>query len=226
MKNGHVFFEVLAVFAMILFLSGPAALATNDKESLSDPKAIPLPDLEKDPGFLFLMAENSEAAGDHEAVMKYLRQALALDPTSAYLNTHVGTLLARNRKIADALIIARTATLFDPENDAAYTLLGKIYTVTNDRARATDAYSRALELKPDDRDLYVFLGSLQASQDLLGDAEKTFLKMIKQFPEEREGYFYLGKVYVEDKQYQTKPSNCSIKFWTNGAKQLPKPTWN
>jgi len=201
MNNIKPFSKATLLMTVILLAFTAAASGAKNTDFVPDPSKIQQPDLEKDPGFFFLMAENAESAGDHEAVMNYLRKALALDPTSAYLSARVGTILARNRKIADALIMARLATLFDPVQDAAYSLLGKIYTVTNDRARATEAYGRALELKPDDRDLYVFLGSLQASQDLLADAEKTFLRMIKQFPEEREGYFYLGKVYVEDKKY-------------------------
>ena len=165
------------------------------------PKALELPNLERDPGMFFLLAEQAEAAGDTEAVLQYIRQALALDPTSAYLNTRIATILARSRKIADALIMARKATLFDPNYEEAYTLLGRIYTVTGDRLKAIEAYNRSLELKPEDRDLYVFIGSLQASQKLFPEAEKTFMKMINKFPEEKEGYFYLGKVYIEDKQY-------------------------
>ena len=80
--------------------------------------------------------------------------------------------------------------MLDPKYVEAYTLLGKIYTVTGDRTRAIEAYNRALELKPDERDLYVFIGSLQASQKLFPDAEKTFSKMIKQFPDEK------GRVFL------------------------------
>jgi len=186
-----------AVFCMI----ATPSLGSIENERGPDPKTIDIPDLERDPGFYYLMAEQSEALGDNEGVLAYYKKALALDPTSAYLNTRIGTLLARTRKISDALIMARAAALFDPDYDEAYTLLGRIYTVTGDRNRAVEAYTRALDLKPGDRELYVFLGSLQASQKLLAEAEKTFRKMIAQFPEEKEGYFYLGRVYVEDQQY-------------------------
>jgi tetratricopeptide (TPR) repeat protein len=160
-----------------------------------------MPRAEDDPGYYFLMAEQAQAEGDMERVYYYYRKALDLDPTSPYLNTRIGTLLAKNRRTSDALIMARMALLYNPDYDEAYTLLGKIYTVTGDRDRAIESYNAALDLKPDEKDLYIFIGSLQASQKLFGDAEKTLKKMIERFPEDREGYFYLGKVYVETEQY-------------------------
>ena len=190
---------------LILFILGFAAhsayCATPIFHERPSHKTVELPDLERDPGMFFLLAEQAEAQGDTEAVLLYIRKALALDPTSAYLNTKVATILARGRKIADALIMARNATLFDPNYEEAYTLLGRIYTVTGSRTKAIEAYNRSLELKPDDRDLYIFIGSLQASEKLFPEAEKTFEKMIAKFPEEKEGYFYLGKVYVEDNRF-------------------------
>ena len=171
------------------------------KERRSNSQTIEVPDLESDPGMYFLLAEQAEVQGDAEGVLLYIRKALALDPTSAYLNTRIATILARGRKIADALIMAHKATLFDPDYEEAYTLLGRIYTVTGARHKAIEAYNRSLELKPDDKELYIFIGSLQASEKLLSEAETTFKKMVDKFPEEKEGYFYLGKVYVEDGRF-------------------------
>jgi len=201
MKTLWRFRSMAIVSALVLCMIVAPSLGAIENGRGPDPKTIDIPDLEKDPGFYYLMAEQSEALGDAEGVLTYYKKALALDPTSAYLNTRIGTLLARTRKIADALVMAKAAALFDPDYDEAYTLLGRIYTVTGDRGRAVEAYTHALDLKPGDRELYVFLGSLQASQKLLAEAEKTFRKMIAQFPEEKEGYFYLGRVYVEDQQY-------------------------
>lgn len=156
---------------------------------------------EEDPGLYFLMAEEAEALGKEDAVLKYYLKALSLDPTSAYLCTRIGLLLARDRRLADALIMGRLAVIFDPDYAEAHSLQGKIFTVTGDRARAVEAYNRALELQPDEKDLYIFIGSLQASRRLFDDAEKTFKRMIERFSQDKEGYFYLGRIYVEKKEY-------------------------
>jgi len=193
-------FAFICVWMMVLYSDAPSPIYAF-RDRLSTPEMIRVPDLENDPGYFFLLAEDAEALGDQESAIKYLHKSLRLDPSSAYLHTRVGAVLARARKIAEALMMARMAIIFDPCFEPAYTLLGKIYTVTNDRQRASECYGKALELKPDDRDLYIFLGSLQASQDLFDDAEKTFQKMISQFPDEKEGVFYLAKVYVEAKKY-------------------------
>src|SRR5512136_1059684 len=133
------------LFLLILFIVGvtthSAYCATPIFKERHSHKAVELPALERDPGMFFLLAEQAEAQGDTEAVLVYIRKALALDPTSAYLNTKVATILARGRKIADALIMARNATLFDPNYEDAYTLLGRIYTVTGSRTKAIEAYN-------------------------------------------------------------------------------------
>jgi tetratricopeptide (TPR) repeat protein len=189
-----------AVFALSL-AAVPPLVAAPQKQLQPGSSKMDVPNLDRDPGLYFLYSEQAAAQGDPDEVIHYLRKALELDPTSAYLNTRVASMLFGARKVADALIMARNATLFDPQYEEAHSLLGKIYNIIGDRSRAIDAYSKALELKPDDTDLYVFIGSLQMAQKLHADAEKTFLKMIQQFPDEGEGYFYLGRVYIESKQY-------------------------
>lgn len=194
---------IVVLFLMIICASSfpRSAECVNKYDAQPKIKKLSMPNLDKDPGYLFLMAEESESRGDTNAVLEYFRKAIDLDPTSEYLNIRLATALARNRKIADALIVVRNATTLNPSSSEAFALLGKIYTVTGDSLRAIDSYSRALDLKPTDRDLYVFLGSLQASHKMLKESEKTFNKMIEQFPDEKDGYFYLGKVYIEDEQY-------------------------
>ena len=87
------------LFLLILFIVGLAThsayCATPIFKERPSHKAVELPDLERDPGMFFLLAEQAEAQGDTEAVLLYIRKALALDPTSAYLNTKVATILAR-----------------------------------------------------------------------------------------------------------------------------------
>jgi tetratricopeptide (TPR) repeat protein len=207
MKTNRCF---VAAFLLLAILLGPGldpCPAAQGKDLLphselrAASKLMEVPDLERDPGMFFLLAEQADAVGETDGVLFYIRKALELDPSSAYLNTRVASILARSRKIADAMTMAIKATLFDPEYEEAYTLLGRIYTVTGDRHKAIQTYNRALELRPDEKDLYIFIGSLQGSQKLYADAEKTFQKMIAKFPDEKEGYFYLGKVYIEDKRY-------------------------
>ena len=197
----RIFAQAIVIMCILIaccMMFPSSSLSVNTYDAAPKIKKLSMPNLEKDPGYLFLMAEESESRGDTNAVLEYFKKAIDLDPTSEYLNIRLATALARNRKIADALIVVRNATTLNPDSSEAFALLGKIYTVTGDSLRAIDAYSRALELKPGDRDLYVFLGSLQASHKLLKESEKTFNRMIEQFPDEKDGYFYLGKVYVEE----------------------------
>lgn len=201
MRTLRPFATILSVMALYAMAFPPLSECVNKYDAQPKIKKLNMPNLDKDPGYLFLMAEESESRGDTNAVLDYFKRAIDLDPTSEYLNIRLATALARNRKIADALIVVRNATTLNPDSSEAFALLGKIYTVTGDSLRAIDAYSKALDLKPGDRDLYVFLGSLQASHKMLKESEKTFNKMIEQFPDEKDGYFYLGKVYIEDEQY-------------------------
>ena len=109
----------------------------------------------QDPGLYFLLAEEAESQGDTKKVMDYFKKALSLDPSSAYLNTRIGQMRYRNRRLADTLIMAELATIFDPGYEDAFELLGKVNTVTGSRTRAIEDYSCALEIKPDQKPLHL-----------------------------------------------------------------------
>ena len=117
--------SVAAITVLVILVMVPAlsAHAETGKGKLPGPDSVDIPDLDKDPGLYFLMAEQAAARGDHQAVLRYYRKALSLDPTSAYLNTRIATLMARKRKMANALIMARMAALFDPKYEEAHSLL-------------------------------------------------------------------------------------------------------
>ncbi len=179
-----------------------ALSAQNGMENLFKlvPGAVDRPDMDRDPGLYFMLADQAAAEGDMETVLFYYRKALSLDPSSAYLHTRLADILARRRLVADAMILARMAALFDPKYEGAYAIQGRIFKTTGDLDRAIEAYYRALELDPDSKDLYIFLGFLQATEKKYDDAENTFKKMVEHFPDDSEGYFYLGKVYIETDQ--------------------------
>lgn len=221
MKSYSIYAILLAVL-LVVFAGGSGRSHQLAKLDALQGGPVDIPDIDQDPGLYFLLAEQAEAQGDAEAVVRYYRKTLSLDPTSAYLYVRVATLMARNRKVADALIMARIGTIFDAKYDEAYALLGKIYNLTGDRIRAIESYNKALELKPDEKELYVFVGSLQASQNRFADAEKTFKKMVQQFPEDKDAYFYLGKVYVETKQFDeaVKTFEKLLEIRKEGASQV------
>jgi hypothetical protein len=62
MKNIYRIVHVAVIITVALFLA-TAAFAAKGKDFKPDPKGIELPDLDKDPGFYFLLAEQAEAGG-------------------------------------------------------------------------------------------------------------------------------------------------------------------
>lgn len=216
MNRLYYLLGLIVAFVVLEPLTISPCLAAAGKQLPQPARNLDMPDLEHDPGLYFLMGELSEARGDLDAMLRYFRKALDLDPTSAYLNVRIATLLARKRQIAEAIVMARNATLFDPTCDEAFVLLARIYTVTGDLDLATEYYNRALDVKPDERELYVSMGRLQVSRKLFSEAEKTFRKMIEQFPLEKDGYIFLGKVYLEDKRFDE-----AIKIFEQLREKLP-----
>ncbi len=202
MKTRLKDFAVISVILIIVSAGIVSASALKKEPAKDEPAGNE--DLAKiqDPGLYFLLAEEAESQGDTKKVLDYFKKALALDPGSAYLNTRIGQMRYRNRRLADALIMAELAAIFDPNYEDAFELLGKVNTVTGSRTRAIEDYSRSLEIKPDQKNIYTLLGGLQLHEERLSDAEKTFQKMIEQFPDDRDVYFFLGKVYLENHKYQ------------------------
>ncbi len=110
--------RILALSVVVATLSLTTVsplIAAQHKEPVPGSGTVDVPNLDRDPGLYFLFSEQAEAQGDPDEVIRYLRKALHLDPTSAYLNIRVASMLARSRKLADALIMAQNATLFDPQ---------------------------------------------------------------------------------------------------------------
>lgn len=86
---------------------------------------------------------------------KLLEHALALEPMSGEVADSLGWLYVKLGRLDDAERLLVRADRLTPEDAEILEHLGDLYVKRADRARAVDAYKRALRNKPDDRARHV-----------------------------------------------------------------------
>ena len=84
-----------------------------------------------------------------------LEHALALKPMSGEVADSLGWLYVKLNRLDDAERLLVRADRLTPEDPEILEHLGDLYVKRSDRARAVDAYKRALRNKPDERARHV-----------------------------------------------------------------------
>jgi tetratricopeptide (TPR) repeat protein len=95
--------------------------------------------------------------GRYGEAVEAMRQAVALDPRSAYLRISLAELLLQAGEDQEALEAAKDALQQDPGLREAHLLLGGLYFRDRDYARAVEHFKRVVELDPDNENAYLHL---------------------------------------------------------------------
>lgn len=80
--------------------------------------------------------------------LEALHQALSRDPDSGFIHFQVGLVYLETNQIDEAATALKTAALKDPRKAEPHLELGKVYDLKGEKAKALEAYRRALRLDP------------------------------------------------------------------------------
>jgi hypothetical protein len=97
-----------------------------------------------------LLANLDFIEGDRTGARTHLRQALAVDPTLATVHRRLGYLAMAESRWRDAIRELEAELVLGVPPEDAYTRIGEAWEKLGDRARATRAYRRALDVHADD----------------------------------------------------------------------------
>ncbi len=132
--------------------------------------------------------------GRLDEALRWIDQAVALDPASAPIQLH-RALMLRKKGDADAARSAFEAVLErEPKNSDAHYFLGLMAYDRNDGAGAVDHFRQALLQSPDLADAHTRLGSLLDGAGQPNEARRHFQKAAMLLPEDAGAQFNLGEV--------------------------------
>jgi tetratricopeptide (TPR) repeat protein len=174
----------------------------------SRPAAPPVsPDADTDTGrvvrsrpgnayYHYTAAQLKRGRGDLTAAIDHLRQAIDLDPASAYLRLELALTLLQNRQPTAALETVEELLDEHPDHTNGLILYGRIHQGLKQIDEAKRAYIKVLARDPDQKNIYLVLGDLYLDQQELDAALAVFQRMIRRFPDSHLGHFFLGRVYA------------------------------
>ncbi len=138
---------------------------------------------------------------DYEAAITAWRNALALRPDRPHSLVHLGTLLTKAERAADAIPILRRAIELDATQALYHKALANALWPSHDLAAARQAYSRAITLEPDDIDTLLPLGQVEMGLGLFDSAASHFRAVLALDPTRTEaslGLLAIGKPVETD----------------------------
>jgi Flp pilus assembly protein TadD len=134
-----------------------------------------------------------------DIALEYLYTAAENNPNESTWQIEIGSTLALQGKLADALMHFQMATLMDPENWVPWRQMAA-FCVTHNYAVDPNGYEaarKALLLYPDSPSLLDLMGSVYMIMGELDQAEHFYTQAEQLAPNQAEVLYHLGQLYLE-----------------------------
>ncbi len=141
---------------------------------------------------LFERAYTQREAKNYEEAIRYLKEAIQLEPDLDAAHNNLGLLLSDLKRNDEAEAAFRKAIEINPTYDTAYYNLGNLLSDFNRNDEAEAAFRKAIELNPALTEAYSNLGLLLSYLKRNDEAEAAFRKAIELNPALTEAYSNLG----------------------------------
>jgi len=200
---------------LCLFLLSGCATSTNVVDT--DSSASISHDNHSRSLYLFSMARFSSLEGNYPAALSLLREAINLDPSSAFLHSAVAEIKLKIGQVQEALEYINKAVKLDPTYRDPYVMGGILMATAGKDLEAVQFLRMAVKLDPAKEDAYLHMA---ASLTRLFEYEEavTILKtLIKNNNESVLGYYYLGRTYSQMKLYRD-----AVTFYTKALELRPE----
>lgn len=152
--------------------------------------------------YLYSRARLASLSGDYPEALNILREAIELDPDSAFLNASLAEVKLKIGQVQEALEYINKAIKLDPSYRAPYLMAGSVMAAAGKDSEAAGYLRKAVELDPAKEDAYLQLAVSLTRQYEYEEAVATLKALIKVNNESVLGYYYLGKTYGQMKLYR------------------------
>ena len=152
--------------------------------------------------YLYSRARLASLEGDYPAALNLLRDAIELDPDSAFLHASLAEVKFKIGQVQEALEYIDKAIKLDPSYRPPYLVAGSVMAASGKDAEAVVYLRKAVELDPAKEDAYFQLAVSLTRLFEYEEAVSTLKALIKINSDSVLGYYYLGKTYGQMKLYR------------------------
>ena len=199
---------ILSVLLLVMLLSSCATIpdqASSDPlTSASNPEAGSSRAM-----YLYSRARLASHDGDYPAALTLMRNAIELDPTSAFLYAAVAEVKLKIGQINEALEYIKNSIKLDPSYRTPYILAGTVMASSGKDQEAVGYLRTAVKLDPTKDDAYLQLAVSLTRLFEYEEAVSTLKALVKVNSDSVLGYYYLGKTYGQMKLYRDAASYFS-----------------
>ena len=140
--------------------------------------------------------------GNLDKAIRYLKQALILNPDSLYLLKELAGLHLRQKDNQSTLGVIERVLQKDPDDIEALAIFAKIKQNLGQTEDAKDAYQRIILKAPESKNIYLLLGGLYLDESDSESALRIYRQLLERFPDSYAGHFFVGKIYAGQGQLQ------------------------
>lgn len=140
--------------------------------------------------------------GDYPAALNLLREAIQMDPESAFLHFAAGDMKLKIGQTAEALDFLKKAIQLDPSYRPPFVMAGSIMAAAGKDWDAADYLRKAVKLDPSKEDAYLHLAISLTRLYEYEEAVASLKNLIKLNNDSVLGYYYLGKTYSQMKLHR------------------------
>lgn len=151
---------------------------------------------------LYSQARMAALDGEYPAALNLLRDAILMDPKSAFLHSAAGEIKLKIGQTPEALEYLKKAIQLDPSYRPPFVMAGSIMAAAGKDWDAADYLRKAVKLDPSKEDAYLHLAISLTRLFEYEEAVTTLKTLIKLSSDSVLGYYYLGKTYSQMKLHR------------------------
>ena len=190
-----IFLKLTIFFMVILFF---ASCASKPKVNHITNVTAPGEEFKTESSYYyFTEAQLYEKKGNLDRSVLLLKQAIALDSDSVYLQKELADLYLLQKDNQNALRVVEEILKKHPEDIGALIAYGKIKQSLQQLDEAKAAYQQVITKAPDQKNIYLLLGSIYMQENDLSAALQLYQKLIEKSPDSYVAHFYVGKIYAK-----------------------------
>ena len=151
--------------------------------------------------YLYSRARLANLEGDFPTALNLMRDAISIEPSSAFLYSALGETKLKIGQVQEALEFINKAIKLDPAYREPYVAAGVIMATMGKDKEAVEYLRTAIKLNPDKEDAYLHLAVSLTRLFEYEEAVNTLKSLVKLNSESVLGYYYLGRTYSQMKLY-------------------------